>query len=121
VWSLNFLYLTAFGVPPILLGITWWGWFRSPRIRSPKWRVILFFSGLCAATANVVLFWGWVVWLRFHYNPASWKVRDTVSDLGLCLLLFAILAAIEGTGRHRLLLGISGVLAVLPWIPIGVL
>ena len=117
----NLLYLFAFGTPPILLGFTWWGWFHSPRIQPPKWRMILFFSGLCAGTANFVLWWGWVVWLRFHYNPASWKVRDRVSDLGLYLLLYAVLAAIGGKGRYRLLLGISGALALLPWIPIGVL
>jgi hypothetical protein len=118
---LNLLYLIALGVPPILLGCTWWGWFRSPRIQSPKWPMILFSSGLCAATANFVLWWAWVVWLRSHYDPASWIVRDKVSDLGQCLLLYAVLAAIGGEGRYRLLLGISSVLALLPWIPIGVL
>jgi|SRR6266481_798038 len=118
---LDLLYLIAFGTPPVLLGFTWWGWFHSPRIQQPKWRMILFFSGLCAGTANFVLWWGWVVWLGFHYNPASWKVRDRVSDLGLYLLLYAVLASIGGKGRYRFLLGISGVLALLPWIPIGVL
>jgi len=62
-----------------------------------------------------------VIWLRFHYNAASWKVHEMASDVGLCLLLFAVVAAIEGTGRHRLLLGISAVLLVIPWIPMGVL
>ena len=117
----NLLYLIAIGAPPILLGFTWWDWFYRPRIQGPKWRIILFFSGLCAGTANFVLWWAWVVWLRFHYNPASWKVRDWVSDVGLYLLLYAVLAAIGGKGRYRLLLGISGVLALLPWIPLGVL
>ena len=119
--ELDLLYLIALGTPPILLGFTWWGWFQSPRIQPPKWPMILFFSGLCAATANFVLLWAWVFWLRFHYDPASWKVRDRVSDLGLCLLLYAVVAAIGGKGRYRLLLGISSVLALLPWIPIGVL
>ena len=121
VSALDLLYLIALGTPPILLGFTWWGWFQSPRIQPPKWPMILFFSGLCAATANFVLLWAWIVWLRFHYDPASWKVRERVSDLGLCLLLYAVVAAIGGKGRYRLLLGISSVLALLPWIPIGVL
>ena len=121
MWPLNLLYLIAFGTPPILLGFTWWGWFHSPRIQPTKWRKLFFFSGLCAATANFALWWAWVVWLRFHYDPASWKVRDVVSDFGLLMLLYAILAAIAGEGRYRLLLGISGVMALLPWIPIGVL
>jgi hypothetical protein len=104
-----------------LLGITWWGWFQRPRVETPKWPRRLFFTGLCASTANCVLFWGWVVWLKFHYNPESWRVRDTVSNIGLCLLLYAIIAAAAGYGRHRPLLGISSVLALLPWIPLGVL
>lgn len=82
---------------------------------------MLFFSGLCAGTLNVAVWWAWVVWLRFHYTADSWKVREVVGDFGLWLLVFSILAAVAGRGRHRPLLVISGVLAVLPWIPIGVL
>lgn len=119
--TLDWLYLIALGIPPILLGFTWWGWFHSPRTQTPKSQMMFFFSGLCAATANFVLQWAWAVWLRFHYDPASWKVQDRVSNLGLCLLLYGVVAAIGGKGRHRPLLGISCILAVLPWIPIGVL
>jgi hypothetical protein len=115
------LYLIAFGTPPILLGFTWWGWFRSPRSQAPKSQATFFFTGLCAATANLLLWWAWVVWLRLHYNPESWKVRDRVSDVGLCLLFYAVLATIGGAGKYRNLLFISCLLAFLPWIPIGVL
>jgi hypothetical protein len=119
--TVNLLYLIATGTPPILLGLIWWGWFHSPHVEAPKWRRVLFFSGLCAGTANVLLFWIWAVWLRLHYNPSSWKFYGTVSDAGLFLLFYAVLAAIGGKGRYRLLLGVSGVLALLPWVPIGVL
>jgi hypothetical protein len=112
---LDLLYLIAFGTPPILLGFTWWGWFRSHRSQA------LFFSGLCAAPSNLLLWWAWVVWLRFHYNAESWKVRDRVSDVGLCLLLYAVFAAAGGEGKYRGLLLISCLLAFVPWIPIGVL
>lgn len=116
------LYLTAFAVPPILLGITWWGWFRSPHMETPKGPRFLFFAGLCASTANCVLWWAWVAWLQLHYNnPGSWKVQDKISNLGLCLLLFALIAATAGAGKHRRLLIISSVLAFLPWIPLGIL
>ena len=118
---LDLLYLIAFGTPPILLGFTWWGWFRGPRSQAPKLQKTFFFSGLCAATVNLLLWWAWVVWLRFHYNPESWKVRDRVSDVGLCLLLYAVLAAAGGEGKYRHLLLTSCLLAFLPWIPIGVL
>jgi hypothetical protein len=72
--ALNLLYWVALVVPPILLGLTWLGWFHSPRLHAPKWRIILLFSGQCAGTANFVLWWPWVVWLRFHYN---FRIRVT--------------------------------------------
>ena len=119
---LSVLYLTAFAVPPVLLGITWWGWFHSRRMETPKWPRILFFSGLCASTANCVVWWAWVAWLQLHHNDrGAWKVQDKVSNLGLYLLLYALIAATAGTGKHRGLLIISSVLAFLPWIPLGIL
>jgi hypothetical protein len=118
---LNLLYLIAMGAPPILLGVTWWGWFRSPRVEASKWPKILYFSGLCAATANFVLWWTWVVWLRFHYDPASWKVHDRIGNVGLSLLIYAMAVTILGKGKYRPLLGVSCIFALLPWIPIGVL
>lgn len=118
---LNLFYIAALAAPPVLLGVAWWDWFRSSRVESAKWSGILFATGLCAASANFALWWGWVVWLRFHYSAESWKVRDWVSDLGFWLLLCALIAALAGRGRHRLLLAVSSVLAMLPWIPLGVL
>lgn len=121
IYLLSSFYLIALAAPPIMLGLVWWGWFRDPRLRCSRWRTSLFFSGLCAGTLNVTAWWGWVVWLRFHYTTDSWKVRDVVSDCALWLLFFSIVTAIAGKGRYRLLLAISGVLAALPWIPIGIL
>ena len=118
---LSSLFFVAMAAPPIMLGLAWWGWFRDPRLRCSKWRTLLFFSGLCAGTLNVAVWWAWVVWLQFHYTPESWKVRDVVSDVGLWLLVFSTVTAIAGRGIHRLLLATSGVLAMLPWIPIGIL
>lgn len=120
LWG-NALYLIAIAGPPILLGFSLWAWFRDLRTQLPKWRAMLFSSGLYAGVANIALLWAWAVWLHFHYNPASWRVQDIVSDVGLCLVLYSMIAAIAGKGRYRLLLGISGVLALLPWIPAGVL
>ncbi|MGA7175748.1 MAG: hypothetical protein WBX13_08515 [Candidatus Acidiferrales bacterium] len=115
---INLFYLVGLAVPPVLLGFCWWGWLRQP---FPQRQANVFFSGLCAGTANFVLWWAWVIWLQFHNNPDSWRVRDITSDLALCLLLYSIVAAIAGKGRYRLLLGISGFLAILPWIPLAVL
>ena len=119
--QLSSLFFIAMAAPPIMLGLSWWGWFRDPRFRCSKWRALIFLSGLCAGTLNVAVWWAWVVWLQLHYTPDSWKVRDVVSDVGLWLLLFSIVTAMAGRGIYRLLLAISGVLAMLPWIPIGIL
>lgn len=48
---LSVLYLTAFAVPPVLLGITWWGWFHSRRMETPRGPRILFFSGSTRKTS----------------------------------------------------------------------
>ena len=120
LWE-NLFYLAGMVGSPVLLGLSWWGWHRDPRIQSPKWRSALLLSGLCAATGNLIVWWAWVAWLRFHYNPASWRTRDIASDIGLALLLYSVAAAIIGKGRCRILLGISGTLALIPWIPLGVL
>src|ERR1700730_14359712 len=82
---LNSLYLLALTGAPISLGFTWYDWFHCPRVQSAKWRTFILFSGLCAGTTNFVLWWIWVVWLRFHYNSESWRVRDIVSEVGLYL------------------------------------
>ena len=114
------VYLIALGVPPILLVLTWWDWFHSRRTQTPKSERMSLLSGLYAATANFALQWGWVVWLRFHYGPPSWKVQDWISNLGLCLLLYAGVVAVDRKGRLHLL-GIISILAMLPWIRIGIL
>jgi hypothetical protein len=117
---LNSIYLIAIAGLPISLGFCWWGWFRKPGAQSPKWRAMLFLSGLCTGTANCILFWAWAAWLHFHYTPSSWKVQDTAANIGLCLLLYSVVVAISGKGKYRVLLGVSAVLAMLPWIPMGV-
>jgi hypothetical protein len=112
------LDLLALILSPIMLGISWWGWVRSPHLHPPKWRTIVFYSGLCAGTGSFTLWWTWVVGGQLHYIPQAWKAYDIVVDIGLCLLMYSIVASIAEKGRNRCLLAMSGVLAVLPWIPI---
>ncbi|HET6198778.1 MAG: hypothetical protein ACHQJX_14290 [Candidatus Acidiferrales bacterium] len=103
---------------PILLVLCWWGWFHN---KLPKWRAMVFLSGVCAGTVNFLLLWMWVIWLQFHYNPGSWRFTDIVSDVGIWLVLYSIAVAILGEGRYRAFLAISGILALLPWLPQGIL
>lgn len=116
----NLLYLVALAGAPVLLALSWWGWFRDRDTRSLKWRSSVFLSGVCAGTLNFVVWWAWVVWLHFHYSSTSWKPRDIVSSVGIFLLFYTIGAAAAGTGKYRVLLGMSGILALLPWLPVGI-
>jgi hypothetical protein len=116
------ILLIALAFPPISLVYIWWNSLRTSAFSLPKWRNFIFLSGLCAGTTNLVIWWAWVTWLASHRgNPGTWKVWDKVSDVGLCLILFSIFAALFGKGRNRILLAVAGVLAILPWIPVGIL
>ena len=117
---LNSLYLFALGGLPTILGLSWWAWLRSPRSSAPQWRSILYFTGLCAATVNFILYWAFVVWLQFHYTDQAYKVRDPVANLGLILLLYSLAAVSIGKGPYRFFAGVACVLAMIPWVPLGV-
>ena len=118
---LNAVYFLAFGSLPITLSMSWWAWLRGPRLNAPKWRSDLYLSGICAATLNFILFWAFVLWLQFHYATDAYKVQDSASDVGLILLLYSLVAVSIGKGRYRLFVGIACLLAMVPWIPVGVL
>jgi hypothetical protein len=118
---LGTFYLLALVSLPVALAAGWWVSLRSPSFHAPKWRSLAYSSGLCAATANLVLFWGFVVWLQFHYTPEGYRVRDTASSVGLFLLLYSSLSLIIGKGPYRWFVGAACILAMLPWIPLGVL
>jgi hypothetical protein len=116
------ILLIALGFPPIAIAYIWWTSLRTSPNNLPRWRRIIFLSGLCGGTANLVVWWTWVIWLAFHRGtPNTWKVWDKMSDLGLCLILVSIFASLVGKGRNRILLAVAGILAILPWIPVGVL
>lgn len=118
---INLIFGLALIAPPLLLGFTWWGWFRRPQVQPRNWRTITFFSSLCAGTVNFLLVCTWAVWLHYHYNPESWRVWDNMSNVGLCLLLYSFIAAIAGKGKYRYLVAISSFLSLILWIPVGIL
>ncbi len=113
---LGTLYFLAFASLPVALAAGWWVSLRSPRFQAPKWRSLAYSSGLCAATANFILFWGFVVWLQFHYTAEAYRVRDPASTVGLSLLLYSSLALSIGKGPYRWLIGVACILAMLPYI-----
>jgi hypothetical protein len=68
-----------------------------------------------------MLFWAFVVWLQFHYTTEAYKVQDPASNVGVLLLLYSLVAVSIGKGRYRFFVGTACVLAMIPWIPVGVL
>lgn len=121
LYLLKAFYFAGMLAPPVLLGLTWWGWFRVSHSCVQRWRRIVFFSALWTGTANVVLFGTWALWLHFHYVPESYVVQDTVGNIGICLLFYTFVAASAGQGKWRFLLYTSSVLSLIVWIPIGIL
>jgi hypothetical protein len=121
MFGLDAIYWIVLVGSPLTLAIAWWGWFRTPGATIPKSRVYALFAGLLAATCNLVFFWSWVAWLQHHRASEVWRIQDRVSDIGIGLLVFSLLATIGGQGRYRAVLAVSIILAFVPWIPIGVL
>ena len=119
---LNVIQVIALVFTPIAATYVWWTSLRTPLSDLAQWRKVIFFSALSAVTGNLVVFWSWVIYLASHRSQTdTWKVWDKMSDLGLCLILFGILASFFGKGRNRALLATAGVLSILSWIPVGVL
>jgi hypothetical protein len=119
---LGVFYLLALVSLPVSLGVGWWAWLRGPRLLMPKWRSVAYSSGLCAGTANFILYWAFVAWLQFHYTDQAhkYKVEYAATAVGLFLLLYSCLAVSISKGPHRLLVGAACILAMLPWIPLPI-
>jgi hypothetical protein len=108
-------------LPHAALAVAWTYWFRSPaRFQSPMWKSLLFFAALLACSLNVVMFWGYVVWLHYHYTTDAWKMRDLVYDICLYLIAFTIAGALLGQGRVRATLCAAGVLGWFLWVTTSV-
>jgi hypothetical protein len=102
----------------------WTYWLRSPiRFPPPAWRSSIFFLALLAGSANILSFWGYVIWLQRHYNPEAWKVADRTYGICLYFMAFTIFGALFGRGRSRGILCAAGVLGWFLWVTtsIGVL
>ncbi len=119
-WLLSSLYIVGLAGPPVSLGFAWWAGPIELDSNIPNGARWFFLSGLLEHFQFRVVM-GLVSGSRFHFTTESWRVRDPVSNVGIWLLFYSIVAAIAGKGRYRVLIALSGVFAILPWIPVGVL
>ena len=106
------------------LGVAWTYWFRSQvRFQSLRWRSFILLAALLASSLNIVMFWGYIIWLHYHYTTDAWKMRDFVHAICQYLIAFTFLGSLLGRGQGRGTLCAAGVLGWFLWVTtsIGVL
>jgi len=120
---LEVLILLALIGTPVSVGLAWWLWCRrSLPFPTATWRKRLQFSGLLAASCNLLLYGGYLIyWSKFMYVPDFWKVRDACGTIGWCLAIWGLIAAILGKGPSSAFIAIACLLGFLLWIPVAVL
>lgn len=81
-WLPDVVVLLALTGTPITLKLAWWfGLRRFWRTPFPSWRRRLLLAGLAAASCNVLLYAGYLVyWRKYMYVPDFWRVRDACGN-----------------------------------------
>jgi hypothetical protein len=120
--DLTLVFAVILLTPPILVGIAWLVWFRSQHSAFPEWRAVFLRIGLFASTANVVMFYAWLVYrLMAGSSPRVWMMKDLASVVAGPLGLAALLGVAFGKGTARILLALSALTGFLLWIRLAVL
>jgi hypothetical protein len=122
-WGVVYAFVLAVWIgAPVSLGLAWWSWVRVPNRPAPNWRGRVLLAGFVAGSANVVMFYSWVIYrLCAGPRPEVWKLKDTCGDAGIYLALVAMATATFGHGKGRVALLSCAVLGFLMWSNIGVL
>jgi hypothetical protein len=103
------------------LGNAWRLWFRRHPSKFEKWRGMVLFLGLLAASLSAVHI------LRLAYvscrgdSPLVWRMKHRGGNVGTGLFLFALVASVVGRGPWRESLGAGARLGVLLWAEFGIL
>jgi hypothetical protein len=72
-----------------------------------------------AGSLNLILFWGWVLWLHFHYTTEAWKMQEHFLGIARYLILVTIAGGAFGEGRVQVTVCIAGILGFFLWLPTG--
>ena len=68
------------------------------------------------------MFFGWLVAREMtKVTPLIWKIKDTAGNIGVYLIILALIGAILGKGKSRAPTAACAVLGLLLWVPVGVL
>lgn len=109
------LAVVVFEAIPLLVLVLAWHYWRGTESPRSNWRNKLLLAGLCAATANLAMYYVEVIY-EFNLGNRHWTVFGYLADTGLLLCLFSLLAAGAGTGRGRMLLALTALLSFSFWI-----
>lgn len=109
------LAVVAFETIPLLVLVLAWHYWRRTEATRGNWRQKLLLAGLSAATANLAIYYPEVIY-EFNLGNRNWTLFGYLGDAGLLLCLFSLVAAAAGTGRGRMLLGLTALLSFSFWI-----
>jgi hypothetical protein len=104
-------------VPHAGIGLAWWFYFRSlPGLRLPRWRSVPVLLALVTGSLNLLMYWGWVLWLQRNYTDQAWRVKESCSGISDWLVVITIAGGLFARGRVRLGVCVAGILGFFLWV-----
>jgi hypothetical protein len=104
------------------LGNAWRLWFRRHPSEFEKWRGMVLFLGLLAASLSAFTYCAWLAYrVAAGDSPLVWRMKHSGGNVGTGLFLFALVASVVGRGPWRESLGAGAILGVLLWAEFGIL
>jgi hypothetical protein len=88
----------------------------------PQWRTMALLFALLAVSVVSVVSYG-LIGYRMIYgsSPGVETIKDNYADSATYLLLLSFVSAMAGTGKARILVMVSAVMGIVPWINFGFL
>jgi hypothetical protein len=115
------IWVSLVGTPACIV-IAWWRWARRKHSQSHSWRTAMLLMGLLAASANSLLYYGWLTYrLTTGSIPLAWRLKDLFANIGVALVVPALAGAVLGRGAPRIPVGICAALGLMLWVPVAVL
>jgi len=115
------IFLASVIGTPILMGFAWWLQLRQ-QPTNQRWRARALLLGLLAASVNTSMYFIWLVGRVLSRGaPVIWRLKDICGDIGIFLVVAALLGAIAGKGASRIPLALCTLTGFFLWVPVGIL
>ena len=106
----------------MLLGNAWRLWFRRHPSNFEKWRGMVRFPGLPAASLSTFTDCAWLAYrVAAGDSPLVWRMKHSGGDVGTGLFLFALVSPVVVRGPWRESLGAGAIPGVLLRAEFGIL